>query len=452
MTKVRALPLSILTAAAVLSGCGGQVTPPPAAPSPTTFKVRLENVATFAQLKTGSFNTRVGGTAPGALKPGEAFEVSFTAGKGHKIAFATMFGASNDWVFATAPGGIDLYENGVPVSGDVTSRIGLYDVGTEIDEEPGVGAHVGPNQGTSTDGPGAIDPNPNVRKLASAVTLTSGATFNLPPVASMIRVTLVANESSRQFTLKIENVSNDSSTLVTSQGVKPVRISPGVWTVSTAGEPLFSELKPDRNLGLEDIAESGKIDRLAAALPMSTGLATAVSPGVYVVHADGKPLYSLGLADRGQGLDRIAEDGNVTALAEALQAPVFNTPVGKDKPGAATPGNAYEFEVMAMPGERLSFATMYGWSNDWFFATADTGLALFDAAGMPISGDATSALKLYDVGSELSEEPGVGANTGPQQSGPNTGPSDTDNKVREVPASIYGTPVAQHLKLTITPK
>jgi hypothetical protein len=247
MIKLNAGRVSSLVASAlVATACGGSETEMPTT-EPTTFKVRLENVAPFTQLKSGVYNTRVGGTSPGPLAPGDAFEFSFTAGKGQKLAFASMLGQSNDWVFATAPGGMDLYlENGSPLSGDVTSQVALWDVGTELNEEPAVGAHTLPNQASSVDGPGAADPDSTVRKISSPTTLTSGATFNVPAVSAMIKVTVTSDAATRKFTVRIENVSSDTATMQTTQGYKPVRVSPGVWALTTGGEPLFSAGQKDR--------------------------------------------------------------------------------------------------------------------------------------------------------------------------------------------------------------
>jgi hypothetical protein len=95
---------------------------------------------------------------------------------------------------------------------------------------------------------------------------------------------------------------------------------------------------------------------LAAALPPLTSVATDISPGVWVVL--------------------------MTSLPSGASATVvFNTPVGKGAPGPAAPGGAYELQ--AKPGDRLSFVTMFGWSNDQFYATPDAGLALFDGTGQP---------------------------------------------------------------------
>lgn len=91
----------------------------------------------------GVFNTPVGANAPGPIGPGGAYEFSFTAKPGMRLSLAMMFGQSNDWFYAPKRQGIDLFNNGKPLSGDITADFMLYDAGTEVDEEPGVG----PNQG-----------------------------------------------------------------------------------------------------------------------------------------------------------------------------------------------------------------------------------------------------------------------------------------------------------------
>lgn len=448
-------------AGADASGAGGADASPDAGGG-TTFRVRITNVAPFTMLKSGVFDTKVGGTAPGPIAPGEAYEFKLTAGKGHKLAFATMFGQSNDWVFATPPGGIDLYDvAGTPVSGDVTSQIALYDVGTEIDEEPAVGPHTGPNQATSTDGPGANDPNNLVRKLGATVALSSGTAFQVPAIAAMIKVSITPTPATREFTVRIQNASQDGVTLQTSQGAKPVRQSPGVWALAAGTEPLFSVGVVDRGQGLEQIAEEGNPMRLGTTIKPLSGLATGLSPGVFVVSRKPAPLFTLGQPDRAQGLERIAEEGNIMQLAASLAAALpdgatatgtFAIPVGAAAPGPIGSGGAYEFDVRAVPGEALSFVTMYGWSNDWVFGTPEAGLPLFDATGAPAQGNVTAQIHLYDVGTELSEEPAVGPNTGPQQPAPNTGPVDSDPKVREVTPTVYATPVTSHVSVTITPQ
>ena len=166
------------------------------------------------------------------------------------------------------------------------------------------------------------------------------------------------------------------------------------------------------------------------ALSPSDGSSGAVplSPGVWAVHADSGPFFTNGAADRGDGLEAIAEDGAAGELATALDdqpgiatSAAFDTPVGAEEAGAIGPGGAYEFTVTATPGSNLSFVTMFVPSNDLFFAPGEAGIALFDADGNPISGDVTDQINLWDAGTEVNQEPGVGADQVQRQAGPNTG-------------------------------
>ncbi len=94
-------------------------------------------------MQHGVFNTPAGAGEAGPIGPGGAYEFSFSAKPGMRLSLAMMFGQSNDWFYAPKRQGIDLFNNGKPLSGDITSEFMLFDAGTEKDEEPGVG----PNQG-----------------------------------------------------------------------------------------------------------------------------------------------------------------------------------------------------------------------------------------------------------------------------------------------------------------
>lgn len=452
--------LSLLAASlAALGACGTDDSAPPAMDlQPTTFKLRIENVAPWWVLKSGHQTVKLGG-ASGAAGPGEGFELAFTAGKNQKVSFATMLGQSNDWFFGPGPQGIALYDaSGNPRSGDVTGEIYLWDAGTEIDQEPAVGDATGPRQPSPDFG--APDPIGTVRQLGASVALTAGGSFALPPIASMIKATLVPG-ANRQFVLRIENVST-ATTLVTSQGARGVGISPVVWALHIQDAPLFTVGAADRRQGLELVAESGRGGDLNGAMRALSGWSTPISPGVYAVHRDPEPLYALGLPDLDLGLERLAEDGNATALGDALAANAslmqlsstggFDTPVGKTARGAARPGDAYELTVSGLPGDHVSFATMFGMGNDWFFATRPEGIALFGDDGAPRRGDVSSTLALYDTGSEVDQEPAIGADTGPQQAAANTGAADPVRQVREVPSAVHGFPASAHLRVTLEPQ
>lgn len=449
----------LATTLAALGACGTDEPGPTTTDlQPTTFKLRIENVAPWWVLKSGHQTVKVSG-ASGAAGPGDAFELAFTAGKNQKLSFATMFGQSNDWFFGPGPQGIALYDAaGNPRSGDVTSEIYLWDAGTEIDQEPAVGDATGPRQPSPDYG--APDPVGTVRQLGASVALTAGGSFSLPPVSSMIKATLVPG-ANRSFVLRIENVST-ASTLVTSQGARGIGISPVVWALHIQDAPFFTPNTKDRGQGLELVAESGRGQDLGGAMRALSGWSTPVSPGVYAVHKDPEPLYALGLPDLGLGLERLAEDGNAMPLADSLAANrdlmslsatgVFDTPVGKSARGPARPGDAYELTVSGLPGDHVSFATMFGMGNDWFFATRPEGIALFAEDGTPRRGDVSGSIALYDTGSEVDQEPAIGADTGPQQAAPNTGAADPVHQVREVPPAVHGFPASAHLRVTLLPQ
>ncbi|MDE2705716.1 MAG: spondin domain-containing protein, partial [Gemmatimonadota bacterium] len=158
--------------------------------------------------------------------------------------------------------------------------------------------------------------------------------------------------------------------------------------------------------------------------------------------------------DRGAGLEALAEDGNPAELAASLprNSGIFNTPVGADSPGPLAfmdMGNAYEFTFVARPGDRLSFATMYVQSNDLFLAPGDTGIALFTNDRQPISGDVTDQIGLWDAGTEVNEQPGVGANQAPRQAGANTG-VDEGGVVRLVDDGFTYPAIADIVRITIS--
>ncbi|HEY4240253.1 MAG TPA: spondin domain-containing protein [Kofleriaceae bacterium] len=437
------------------AACGDDATPAPdagAQTTPTTFSVQVDNIAPWTVLESGAQPVHVDGTS-GPIGPGGAFEVTFSGGKGQSVSFASMFGETNDWFFAPGPTGISLYDaNGAPVTGDVTSQVSLWNAGTEVDQEPGVGPDTGPHQ--SSPDQGAADPDPTVRMISNPVILSDGSSFTRPEVADMIRVTLTPG-ANRSFTLRVENVSTDT-TLQTSAGARAIHVSPPLWAVHGAPAPFFTPGMPDRAQGLEHIAEAGDFSMLQSEIHELTGWPTPISPGVYAIHTGSEPLYALGLPDRGQGLEHLAEDGNNTAFLASMTATAgltagsFDIPVGATAKGPAAPGAGYQFSISAMPGDRLSFATMFGMSDDWIFATNPDGIALFDASGAPASGDVTPSINIYDVGTEIDELPAIGPDTGPQQPAPDTGAADPVVQVRQV--STYTVPATAHLRVTLTPQ
>jgi hypothetical protein len=88
---------------------------------------------------------------------------------------------------------------------------------------------------------------------------------------------------------------------------------------------------------------------------------------------------------------------------------------------------------------------MFAQSNDWFYSTGMNGIPFFNK-GVPVSGDVSSQIDLWDAGTEANEEPGIGSNQAPRQPAPNTGPADPNNLVR-----MANTTLPKVIKVTITP-
>jgi hypothetical protein len=92
------------------------------------------------------FNTPVGASGPGPITPGAAYELTISAMPGDRLSLTLMMGQSNDWFYAPAESGIELFKNGKAISGDISSQLMMWDAGTEVDQEPGIGSDQGPRQ------------------------------------------------------------------------------------------------------------------------------------------------------------------------------------------------------------------------------------------------------------------------------------------------------------------
>lgn len=150
----------------------------------------------------------------------------------------------------------------------------------------------------------------------------------------------------------------------------------------------------------------------------------ALSPGMWAVNGKEASFFKVGKkADA--GIEAQAEDGNPEVLMKMLSVKfagrtgIFNMPVGANMPAPILPGGVYEFSFEAEEGMKLWFVTMYGQSNDLFYAPAKA-FDLF-ANGQPLSGDITDKLMLWDGGTEVNQEPGVGDQQAPRQKAANTG-------------------------------
>jgi hypothetical protein len=260
------------------------------------------------------------------------------------------------------------------------------------------------------------------RKVASLAVLLIlvGAT---PAAAQRAARAATADAGSVTFTVRIENVARRVLTLANGV-IADIPLSAGVWAVHTAANPIFTPGEVQSGTGLKGLAEAGMADAFAPNLRRL--------PGVRSAGAFQEPLGR----PRGRMAMRSAEGGgaNTTRMLQA--------------------GQHFEFTVTAQPGDRLSLALMLSQSNDGLMATGADGMALFDAAGRPVSGNFTTALFLWDAGTEVNEEPGLGRNQGLRQGAPHAGDPER-RPVRPIRETEYGDrwpAVDEIVKLTITPR
>jgi len=193
-------------------------------------------------------------------------------------------------------------------------------------------------------------------------------------------------------------------------------------------------------------------------LQLSTGKTApfVAAPTFWALHTGvGNPIFTGGQPEPGNGLEQLAETGNpeglikyVSAISGVAAVGANARPLGATGDGPLTPGQAYEFEVSASPGQSLSLAWMFGQSNDLFYSNARP-IALF-IGGKPVSGDMTAQVSLWDAGTEVNEEPGLGSNQAPRQKSPDAGTAEKQSIARVRDRYNYP-PTGQVLRVTVTP-
>jgi len=270
----------------------------------------------------------------------------------------------------------------------------LWDNGTRINQVPGV----------NINRPGTAEIAPkNITEVIG--TDAHGNSY----ASSLMKVSL-HYEGNSTFALTIENISGNTS--------NPTPFSPGVWAISyIAGGnllnpmPLYEAEKPTAN-GLTNIAEMGDNSVLGEYIKGQTGIFTPLSLVLVVVYNGiENPIYKTGENDRGKGLKELAQKGDASGLAAYLKTvdgvkevyvlPVASSTILLPKIGKQA-GSSVMQHLNVAQGDRLAIATMYGLSNDWFFASKDNGV---DATQ---KGDISSSIGLFDNGTAVNQFPGAG--------------------------------------------
>ncbi|MCA6078560.1 spondin domain-containing protein [Fulvivirga sedimenti] len=405
--------------------------------NPVTFEVTIENInPALPFYQSGIFNTPDGAAAPGPVLPGsgDTYTFTFNAGSNYvpgavpRLSFLTMLVASNDLFLAPGENGIPLFDsNGDPLNGDITDEIYLWDAGTEVNRMPGSPDQPGPSSdpaGSGTDENGLVTLLGGTGSEISVEITTESGTGNYiyPPVDELVRVTI--SNTGTVFTVTLENLSGSSNV--------PSPLSPGGFAIHIGDQILFAEGEAERGNGIEEIAEDGITTVFADYVGDNNGLIVPLSPGVFAVHDAGiLPLFEDGQNDYGDGLEAIAEDGDPSALTTVLASVPGVTESGAFGSAPIGPGGSYQFTFTARPGDYLSWATMFVQSNDWIYTFDEEGVSLFNG-NTPASGDLTSLVKLYDTGTETDQYPGAGEDQAIRQPAADTGAPDANVLVREI--------------------
>jgi hypothetical protein len=254
--------------------------------------------------------------------------------------------------------------------------------------------------------PGAAEPTPRNVKEVNGMDDYGHAFL---PASQLMNVSL-SYDGSSMFTVTIKNQSDGTA--------NETPFSPGSWAISyVAGtdlllpEPIYSDGKATTE-ALTRIAEAGDNGPMNTLLTGQTGIFTPLSPILVVVYNGSEnPFYKSGENDRGEGLKELAQKGNADVLAAALMSKggVKNVYVLKEPTSivllpkiGSNPGGKVSHTLSLTPGDRIAIATMYGFSNDWFFATKGNGI---DGSA---TGDVSGSIGLYDNGTAIDQFPGAG--------------------------------------------
>ena len=364
--RFRAALSAVVLAGLVFTSCSKDDDMKPSTGSMRTLTV--ENIVTPKLfVESGSFKNM--GESP-IIQPGQSVSFKFKAGKGQALMFTTIYGKSKDWFFASQQPGIKLFNaQGKAMTGDVSSQVKLWDNGTKNDKT------------------GASESNPIME--------VKGV-----DASKLLNVMLSYEEPTSEFTLTIKNTSAGTG--------NETPFSPGIWAVSTfdgnkllAEKPFFTPGEKS-NPEMTDIAQMGKIDKLKMKVEANTGIITGISPVLVVVYQGEKnPIYELGKNDPGMGLKDLAQKGNASKLQESLKKMKGVKGIYIAGTAPVGPGQKVMTQYKAGDGDKLAFVTMFGFSNDWFYANEQ-------ALSAKLSGDITNKTALFDSGTGVDQYPGAG--------------------------------------------
>lgn len=346
--------------------------------------IKFENVTeTKDFVQSGIFKRE--GNDP-MIHPGQEVSFSFYAAKGQAFSFATMWGNSKDIFFAPENPGISLFDaNGTPISNG-TAQVKIWDNGTIRNTDPQL---VAANQPT-------VAENNRISEIAG----TDNMGFTFPAANQMMDIRFTYEARTSEFTVTIKNISNRTNV--------PTAFSPGVWAVSNVldgdlvNEAPFYEKNHTTSTALTALATSGNTEPFSNIIENGTGIITGLSPVLVVLYTgDENPIFKVGEVDRGLGLKNLAQTGDASVLKAALERERNVKSVVILGTSPLAPGASLQKEYDIYPEDKIAFATMFSYSNDWFYSN--------NSAILPYNtGDKTSQVSLYDNGTAFSQYPGAG--------------------------------------------
>ncbi len=346
--------------------------------------ISFENVTEVQDfVQSGTFQKA--GSQP-LIMPGDSVSFTFSAGRGQTLMFATMYGYSNDLFFAPENPGIQLFNSdGTAITGDVSSHIRIWDNGTRVNQAPG---------------PIVIHPGDAENGNVTMISGTDAQGHTYPAASELMRLTLAYNDRASEFTATITNISGGKA--------NETPFSPGVYAVPNlvGGNPVnavpFFTVGEKSNAELTALAESGNVETLRDAIFDVTGIITTLSPAIVVIYTGTvNPIYTLNEKDGGHGLKALAETGNPNELRDYLMTQPNVISVHVSGTQSAAPSQKLEVRYEANEVYNIAYATMFGYSNDWFF----TNNAVI---GANHKGNITDRTVLLDNGTAVSQYPGAG--------------------------------------------
>lgn len=390
--------LSMLLLLTVMSCERDDVNDPSLGPPATAdFTITIENVFEEKEFfANGTF---------GRVDSGLTVSFVVNARPGQHLSFAASLNDLSDVFIGFDDVGIDLYPAGSPLTGEITDLCNFWDAGVAT--------------------AGGL-PDTALIEISTAGILS---------VDDVIEVSL-EHDGGTEFIVSIKNVTEDISLFN--------RVAEGVWVIHEPDQmPLFEQ----GGMASSELSSLSAFNSNAAMdsyLSKNSGLFSALSPGAFGLNDS---LFFIGVKANSK-IESLAEDGDPSGFSSDPSefTNVFDTPIGASGPGPILPGESYSFTVSATDGDFISMGSMILESNDWFIGA--NYIPLFHI-GLPLTGEITSILKVYDAGTEQDEFPGLGPNQAARQGGNNLGPEEDELLAKEITGEFIIPDIYDMVKVTL---